>query len=330
MMRLKERNGRLLAAIEARVGINGWGATSAFAKATGMHISEVSSLVTMLHLPIGNAGAFTSSAQRLMQELGCCPSDLWTDDELCAFLPPELALRSLAGLEAAEHHDRQSLPDPFDCVSAADDAANVRALLGCLRYREEKVLLLRFGFDIDRGELSQEEIAQMFNVTRERIRQIEVKALRKLKSRLTDPVPRKPGDKSLPSLQWIESLGKIEPPTAHLTAAKRPVAQSDLPVASWWACVPIKPADQAVARREMEEFKREAGHWPLRLYRGPARRQWVEFPEFGEAIALNVASEFACRAWVDGSELRATTVNHARAADDLPVLQFSETEALEA
>jgi len=59
-----------------------------------------------------------------------------------------------------------------------DVAGNV---LQTLSPREEKVLRLRFGLDSEGRERTLEEVGQDFNVTRERIRQIEVKALRKLR-----------------------------------------------------------------------------------------------------------------------------------------------------
>ena len=49
-----------------------------------------------------------------------------------------------------------------------------------LTAREEKVLRLRFGLD-DGRQRTLEEVGKEFNVTRERIRQIEAKALRKLR-----------------------------------------------------------------------------------------------------------------------------------------------------
>ena len=53
-------------------------------------------------------------------------------------------------------------------------------VLKTLTEREEKVLRLRFGID-DGQSLTLEEVGKIFGVTRERIRQIESKALRKLK-----------------------------------------------------------------------------------------------------------------------------------------------------
>ena len=54
-------------------------------------------------------------------------------------------------------------------------------MLKTLTEREEKVLRLRFGLDDGRTR-TLEEVGKEFDVTRERIRQIEAKALRKLKN----------------------------------------------------------------------------------------------------------------------------------------------------
>ena len=55
-----------------------------------------------------------------------------------------------------------------------------RGVLSTLSKREEKVLRMRFGIGLDR-EYTLEEAGQEFDVTRERIRQIEAKASRSLK-----------------------------------------------------------------------------------------------------------------------------------------------------
>ena len=54
------------------------------------------------------------------------------------------------------------------------------SVLKTLSPREERIIRMRFGFE-DGNQRTLEEVGQMFAVTRERIRQIEAKALRKLR-----------------------------------------------------------------------------------------------------------------------------------------------------
>lgn len=69
---------------------------------------------------------------------------------------------------------------PVDAVVNEDLKEKVREVLKTLTPREEKVLKMRFGIDVA-SEHTLEEVGKDFSVTRERIRQIEVKALRKLR-----------------------------------------------------------------------------------------------------------------------------------------------------
>lgn len=69
---------------------------------------------------------------------------------------------------------------PSDTVAYNDLKERVREVLKTLTPREEKVLKMRFGIDVA-SEHTLEEVGKDFSVTRERIRQIEVKALRKLR-----------------------------------------------------------------------------------------------------------------------------------------------------
>ena len=69
---------------------------------------------------------------------------------------------------------------PGEAVVHANLKEQVRGILKTLTPREEKVLRMRFGID-ERTDHTLEEVGQNFSVTRERIRQIEAKALRKLR-----------------------------------------------------------------------------------------------------------------------------------------------------
>ena len=69
---------------------------------------------------------------------------------------------------------------PSEAVASSDLKKRVREMLKTLSPREEKVIKMRFGIDVA-SEHTLEEVGKDFSVTRERIRQIEVKALRKLR-----------------------------------------------------------------------------------------------------------------------------------------------------
>ncbi len=84
------------------------------------------------------------------------------DSHLGDFIPDELA------------------PAPAEVASLSLLKEQLDEVLGTLTEREEKVLRLRFGLEDGRSR-TLEEVGQRFDVTRERIRQIEAKALRKLR-----------------------------------------------------------------------------------------------------------------------------------------------------
>ncbi len=74
----------------------------------------------------------------------------------------------------------KSQASPSDSVMSGSLSDQTRKALATLTPREEKVLKMRFGID-ERSDHTLEEVGQNFDVTRERIRQIEAKALRKLR-----------------------------------------------------------------------------------------------------------------------------------------------------
>ena len=73
-----------------------------------------------------------------------------------------------------------NVPVPADAAAFTLLQEQLVEVLGTLTEREQKVLRLRFGLDDGRAR-TLEEVGKEFNVTRERIRQIEAKALRKLR-----------------------------------------------------------------------------------------------------------------------------------------------------
>jgi RNA polymerase primary sigma factor len=69
---------------------------------------------------------------------------------------------------------------PLDAAVNANLRDGITQVLASLTPREERVLRMRFGLGMSTDH-TLEEVGQQFNVTRERIRQIEAKALKKLR-----------------------------------------------------------------------------------------------------------------------------------------------------
>jgi len=95
-----------------------------------------------------------------------------------------ISLESPMGEEEDSHlgdfiEDRNALP-PVDAATRQLLKEQIEDVLSTLTPREQRVLQLRFGLEDGRSR-TLEEVGKEFNVTRERIRQIEAKVLRKLR-----------------------------------------------------------------------------------------------------------------------------------------------------
>lgn len=133
--------------------------------------------------------------RQLVQDLGRDPTNEEIAEQMGIEITKVQEIRKIAqepvSLETPIGEEEDShLGDFIEDESAVnpDDAANYTMLreqlndvLSCLGSREKRVLQLRFGL-IDGTPRTLEEVGKEFDVTRERIRQIEAKALRKLKS----------------------------------------------------------------------------------------------------------------------------------------------------
>jgi RNA polymerase primary sigma factor len=120
--------------------------------------------------------------------------------EQCLRAEPDLvSLAAGIGDDGAELGDLLADPSaisPEDAALSAVESAVLRASLGRLRDREREVLELRFGF-ADGSPRTLEEVGRRFAVTRERARQIEAKALTKLRHPCVPKDLRTPVDEAV-------------------------------------------------------------------------------------------------------------------------------------
>ena len=132
--------------------------------------------------------------RQLLQELGREPSPEEIADnmdipvervrEIQKISQEPVSLETPIGEEEDSHLgdfiQDDNVPVPAEAAASTLLKEQLVEVLGTLTEREQKVLRLRFGMDDGRAR-TLEEVGKEFNVTRERIRQIEAKALRKLR-----------------------------------------------------------------------------------------------------------------------------------------------------
>ena len=146
-----------------------------------VHMVETINRVKKVSSQLLHKNGHEPSAEEIAQEL-----DMSVDKvrEILRVSQEPVSLETPIG-EEEDSHLGDFIPDD-DAPSPADAASHTLLkeqlgnVLGTLTPREEKVLRLRFGLEDGRSR-TLEEVGKEFNVTRERIRQIEAKALRKLR-----------------------------------------------------------------------------------------------------------------------------------------------------
>jgi len=121
------------------------------------------------------------SPEEIAKEMGISESKV---REIIKIAQEPVSLETPIG-EEEDSHLGDFIPDddapaPAEAASFALMKEQLMEVLDTLTPREERVLRLRFGLD-DGHQRTLEEVGRVFNVTRERIRQIEAKALRKLR-----------------------------------------------------------------------------------------------------------------------------------------------------
>ena len=170
---IKVRNNRLLKAIEAVGGTPG----GKWCAANGLSYARVNDLVNMTSSPLTAEGELHRDAARLCEVLGKLPEDLWSNEQLSPleknFSEMEMDHAQVVALLPQEQ--QSYLPD-FSEFEQAQTKALVSDAVSTLTPREQEVIHMRFT-----DELTYEECGKRFGVTTERARQIEAKALRKMR-----------------------------------------------------------------------------------------------------------------------------------------------------
>ena len=166
-------NNLLIQAIENA----GYKNQSDFARAIDCNASYINMLCGLRVSPINQEGEFTKVANIVMEALGACPTDLWTEEQLTMSLKKSSSWSVMGREELNElmHGAPKSL---LESVAGQELKKAMDEVRKTLTFREQQLIGMRFDDD-----KSLEQIGEELGVSRERVRQMEVKALRKLRIR---------------------------------------------------------------------------------------------------------------------------------------------------
>jgi RNA polymerase sigma factor (sigma-70 family) len=180
-IKVSVRNNLILQAIKNQ----GYTNVATFSKECEVSLTGLYGLINLKEAPLTVDGEFSKVAKQLMEALGACPVELWTDEQLTMRLKKNVVERVLnkESLQIALQNNARSLIGldyPEQEIAEADSVRVISDKLDSLTPREAKILRLRFGLD-NVKEHTCEEIGELFKCTGGRIQQIEAKALRKMR-----------------------------------------------------------------------------------------------------------------------------------------------------
>lgn len=184
LVKVSIRNNLIIRAIRAA----GYKNVSRFCEQNGMGKTELTELISLRRSPLTAEGVFSNSAKNLMENLCALPTDLWTPEQLTMKLKKNTATTEVdfnamvaaLGMNSEEVFQLIDSSSPDKELEKEEAYTVVNDILDTLTPREAKVLRMRFG--IDCAELTLEEIGEKWDLSKERIRQIEAKAMRKMKN----------------------------------------------------------------------------------------------------------------------------------------------------
>ena len=178
ILQVKVKNGPMLSAMRA----NGMQTAADLSRSCGVAQTSIGNFLNLLNTPIGRKGDWKPSIMKIAEALNVVPELLFPEQHLS---------KALAKNQAEIEMDLEDMEQLTSGISSemvadrTDDAQTemedlLRKNIRTLTEREEACLSMRFGLDSE-GPMILDDVGAKLGVGRERVRQIEAKALRKLR-----------------------------------------------------------------------------------------------------------------------------------------------------
>ncbi len=145
-----------------------------------VHMMEFYNRVTKASRELTQQLGREPTKEEIAQKLGVPTKKV---EEVFRAIQDPIALQTPVGDEDTELADfigDKNSPSPYSDAERIEISEHIQRVLKSLTPKEEKVIRMRFGIGMDRDH-TLEEVGRHLSITRERVRQIEAKALRKLK-----------------------------------------------------------------------------------------------------------------------------------------------------
>ena len=143
----------------------------------------IAALVHIKVSPLLCDGTYNPICTALSEAVGILPEKLFPAKLYAKVFPQGIAITTFHRLSKKMVRQLDQLTETLESTDAEIDLAQLRSriamVLKSLSYKEREIIKLRYGLG-DGLEYTWEEVGYIFKVTRERIRQIEAKAVRKL------------------------------------------------------------------------------------------------------------------------------------------------------
>ena len=180
VLEIKVKNNYMMTKMRER-GID---TAAELARRTGLTQPAVSVLLTLKVAALTKRGKWRPSLLKLAKFFNCLPEELVPPQHLEESLSRntttlEVGRADLKKIASWAMQDK-AVVDPLLLLAQGEAVEGVQTALGHLKPRERHVVAMRFGLDGE-SPATLDEVAETMGVTRERVRQIEAKGMRRLK-----------------------------------------------------------------------------------------------------------------------------------------------------